>query len=227
MKRIFDGMRNSRLSDPQRKTIQLAFLFVFTLAGACGFNLTVSQPDRNPAIFALSLSWLILLFAGALFGEFYLKLDTKHFRFAKWELEGRVYEWVGIRAFQWILSTVRWNWVTPDSRIKSGRSDLDRLLKVLNQSEGLHKVSGVVTAVVAAANFYRGHALIGFWLFGINIILNIYPVMLQRWNRGRIFQVQRRLAMRDKTDSNFHREPTSQHLEPQAIAQPDNTATGN
>ncbi|MFH2002304.1 MAG: hypothetical protein ABIK28_21715 [Planctomycetota bacterium] len=180
-------------------------LFVLcTMTGAAGYGLffTVSQPDQQPVILALSVAWLIHAFVSAFTGKAVVRLDTRRFRFARWEHEGRFYEWLGVRPFRWALFHTGWALLlNRHLRLKSGRSDLERLSMYLNFAEVTHAMSAVVTIVAAAAYVFAGHLNTGIWLWGVNIPLNIYPVILQRWNRGRVLQVQRRLATRAEKGS--------------------------
>ncbi|MBI5822096.1 MAG: hypothetical protein HZA88_24245 [Verrucomicrobia bacterium] len=163
-------------------------------AGAgCGLVWTGSQPDRHPVIFALVLSWFIAVFVGAITHQMFLRLDPKRFRFARWERNGRVYEWVGLGVFRWVLLHTPLRWLSAQVPLKSGRSDLDRLLRDLNPPEGLHAIAAGVSLAVAAVYALTGHTAISAWLVLITIPFNVYPVILQRWVRGRILRLQRRL----------------------------------
>ena len=73
------------------------------------------------------------------------------------------------------------------------RSGMERLLKHLNCVEGVHRVGSVVTFGVASAYVFAGHAVVGLYIALLTLLLHIYPVMLQRRNRGHVLRLARRL----------------------------------
>ena len=171
--------------------------FYLLLIGSGGvFTVTVSEPDRHPLLLALSLSWLIAFFASAFTAKLFLRMNPMRHRFMRWEREGRAYERMGIGAFRLVVLHTPLGWLNP---LVKGSFDLDRLLRVLSMAEDVHWVGGGIALVCAAWYFLAGYASVGIWLVLASVPLHLYAVMLQRWNRGRVWRVQRRAdALRQK-----------------------------
>jgi hypothetical protein len=167
---------------------QVAFCLLLVGAGYGLFG-TISQPDRYPTGLALSLSWLVAFFVSAFTAKLYLRMDPKRPGFARWEREGRVYEWMGVRAFQRVVLRTPLGWLNP---VVQHRSDLDPLLRDLGVAEEVHRVGGGVAIVLALAYALAGYPRVGIWLVLFSVPLHLYPVMLQRWNRGRVWRMRRR-----------------------------------
>src|SRR5215475_14974559 len=98
------------------------------------------------------------------------------FSLAHWEKDGELYDRASVRAFRWILLQSPLGWINPNVHLKGSRADCDRLLRELNSSEGVHWLTCIVSVVLAI----------------VRIPFDMYPVMLQRWHRGRVWRVLRR-----------------------------------
>lgn len=158
-----------------------------------GLAFTVAHPGRHPVVFAFGISWCVALAVSALTRDSFLGLDPKRFRFARWEREGRIYESLGISWFGWLLGHSPAGWLNPYLRLTSGRSGLERLLREMSYAEGAHIIGGGVTVALGIWYWYSRQG--GDWsgIVGYDSLFHVYPVMLQRWNRGRVLQVIRRL----------------------------------
>jgi hypothetical protein len=162
-----------------------------TLAGAVLFQ-TISNPGQHPFSFALAVAWLVSAYSGALTSELFFRQAPDGYRFWRWEDDGKVYQWFGLAAFRWVLLHTPLQRLNPNVRLRSGRSDFDRLLRSQRAAEGSHAIAALITLALAAWYSLTGHAVVGLWFFVVNIPLNLYPVMLQRWNRGRVQLALRR-----------------------------------
>jgi hypothetical protein len=172
------------------------WLLVFCVlsAGAVsGFGCTMTRPENHPLVFAFSLSWVILVVVAAVTRDAFLRMDPKRFRFARWEREGRVYHRVGAAVFCWLLRHTPLGWLNPRLKLTSHRSGIERLLREMNFAEGAHLVGGVVTLGFAIGYAAVGHTVLGLSFALLTIPFHVYPVMVQRWNRGRVLRVIRRL----------------------------------
>lgn len=179
-------------------------VLVLSVGAGCALAWTLSQPDRQPIVFALGLSW-VMACAGGVTCQVFAVQDLNWFRLARWEENGRVYEWVGLRVFRWILLHTPLGWLGPLA-LRSSRSDLDRLLREMNSAEGRHAVAAVLSLAVAVAFALNGHMAIATWLVLITIPLNVYPMILQRWNRGRVLRLQRLLDGRKQSSGELRRD---------------------
>jgi hypothetical protein len=141
-----------------------------------------------------------------------LRFEPKSLRFARWERNGRLYEWVGLGVFRWVLLHTPLRWLSEGTPLKPGRSDLERLLRDLNAAEGLHAIAASVSLVVAAVYALTGHTTIAIWLVLVTIPFNVYPVMLQRWVRGRILRLQRRLDAPKQSSGEARREQVNDRV---------------
>lgn len=75
-----------------------------------------------------------------------------------------------------------------------GRTDGDRLLRAINAAEAVHWLSGLAQALLAVVCLAGGYAAYGYALLLGNVPVNVYPILVQRLNRGRVYRLLRRGA---------------------------------
>jgi hypothetical protein len=157
---------------------------------------TVSRPADAPILFAVTSSWLIACFAGAFTTKAFEQMDLTRFQLRSWERNGAFYEWCGIRLFRWCIVRTPIGWLNPQMTLRGGRVDLERLQRTIDGAEGPHAIAAVATIVLAMGFSISGSWSIAGWLLLANVPINVYPIMLQRWNRGRVFILQERMRHR-------------------------------
>ena len=85
----------------------------------------------------------------------------------------------------------------PDFRLKGGRAGLAELRQTMDSAEIAHGLVFIVVAAVAAGAAALSAFSASAWLMLFNLLLNGYPMMLQRYNRlrlERLGEAERRCA---------------------------------
>ena len=151
--------------------------------------------------YAITVNFTFLAVATALMSALELPLiPTPYFFSWPVERDGRIYRWTGIRFFVTFLRRIGWErfW----RKAIPVNHDVESLSAYVNSTRGaeaVHLVAGVLTSLLALSIAMR-HSIAGTcWLWAVNILVNAYPVMLQRYNRPRAERVMERLqrAKRD------------------------------
>jgi hypothetical protein len=182
----------------QHRTLKrsvFAFL-ALSAAGGCALILTASQPGRHPFVFAFGLSWFITTCVCAAYVscQILFGLGPEPLGLARWERNGRIYEWCGVGIFRWILLHTHLHWLGPNLKLRSGRSDLRRLLREMHSAEAMHAIAAGAALAVAVGYALLRLTTVTTWLVVFTIPFHIYPVALQRWNRGRMLGLSERLG---------------------------------
>jgi hypothetical protein len=151
-------------------------------------------PHGNPLVYGLALSWLISLTIAVVSSAILFRVSPRLFSLARWEKEGEIYNRADIRAFRWVLFHSPLGWINPNFYLRPSRADCERLLKEMNSSEGVHWLTCVATVMLAISYLRHDHAVYGYVLLLVRIPFDLYPIMLQRWNRGRVQRVLERPA---------------------------------
>ena len=106
------------------------------------------------------------------------------------ERDGRVYELLGVRVAKWLLRRGPLTGLAPELRLPAERTPaaVAGLDARMRQAEAVHAIMLVVTlAVVVNAAVRRWWGAAG-WTLLFNVLFNVYPAMLQRYNRARLAQ---------------------------------------
>jgi len=113
---------------------------------------------------------------------------------AHWEKQGEIYDRAGIRAFRWVLLHSPLGWINPNFHLRASRTDCERLLREMNSREAVHWLTFGVSSTLAVSYLVHDRAVYGYVMLLVRIPFDLYPIMLQRWNRGRMGRVLARPA---------------------------------
>ena len=150
-------------------------------------------PHGNPLVYSLALSWLVSITVATVTSAVFFRMNPTLFSLANWEKQGRIYDRAGIRIFRWVLFHSPLGWINPNYHLRA-RADCDRLLRETNSGEGVHWLTCVVSVMLSISYLLHDHAVYGYFMLLVRIPFDLYPIMLQRWNRGRVRRVLERPA---------------------------------
>ena len=155
-----------------------------------------------PAL-ALALAWS----PNGLFLYLYMRggLHLPRFLQPVKPIEPVLYRWIGVGLVKRIVATRVWPMMhgfEPPPKLKNRQELLERTEHTARGAETCHAVTFVFAVFVALICLAIGRIAGALWILAFNLLLNGYPVMLQRVHRWRLQQLRARF-----------REP-SQALEP-------------
>lgn len=147
--------------------------------------------------FAFLVNFFILFWVTIVQRLIQLALGDSYYQPQTWEKEGKVYEWVGVRPAKRLVSSRAWRLFNKDFQFKRrGPGMLDELDDALRNAETGHLLAllimGVLTLYALTQQWWDA---VG-WLLLFNILINGYPIMIQRYNRLRLHQVRQRQQKR-------------------------------
>lgn len=136
--------------------------------------------------FAVSISfisWLIGLIGNGILMkmEFYHKLSN--FNFIR---SGTANKYLGIKYFQWIVKNTPFKFFNQKIKLKNGKADLLEIRKEMTYSEIGHLIGFVFVLPFAAYYGIKYSALFGLIIMAINVLMNLYPSLLQQENKRRL-----------------------------------------
>jgi hypothetical protein len=138
-------------------------------------------------LFAWVLNFMLMTGVLYITQTFKPKLMSTYYDPQKWETEGTIYKWLGIHAFRKALVWVGWEKINKASNpVNKNLNALKQLEYRTRQSEFGHSIIFfivLVFALVVASKYGIRQSL---WLLLLNIILNVYPIGIQRYNRPRL-----------------------------------------
>lgn len=114
-------------------------------------------------------------------------LTSPYYNEKSWEQRGKIYESLGINSFRKFLVLIGWEKLNKKSNpVKKDTPILIQLHYRTKQNELGHLI---IFIVVLGFNIFvavKYGILQSLWLLVLNILLNLYPILLQRYNRPRI-----------------------------------------
>jgi hypothetical protein len=140
----------------------------------------------NALVFGTSMSvvsWMVGIIGMSWLGKSPLYARLQHLDFAA----GRdVNRYLGIPLFRWVVRDTPFRYFNLSVRLQGGRGDLRRTRDAMTYAEVSHLIGFLFVAMVA---IYMGFA--AGWMSAAlmmlpNIMLNLYPTLLQQENKRRI-----------------------------------------
>lgn len=95
---------------------------------------------------------------------------------------------IGLGIFKWIVKNTFFKYFNPKLKLKNKIvvTELNELRKEMTFSEISHLIGFGFVAIFALAKFMYGNYLFGLTIMVVNIVLNLYPSLLQQENKRRI-----------------------------------------
>jgi hypothetical protein len=138
--------------------------------------------------FAFVVVWFPMVVVGVMSRVVQVQLPGRFHALRGVERSGRVYELVGVRAFKAMLRRGPLAAFNPDLHLPAERTpiELARLALRMCDAEASHAVLFVATLPVVVRAAVRGWWVAALCTLAFNVVMNGYPVMLQRYNRAKL-----------------------------------------
>ncbi|MCD6069028.1 MAG: hypothetical protein K0S33_3854 [Bacteroidetes bacterium] len=167
-----------------RKTILLLLIIAGTAAVIYGIVAYIGILGFLSAwILNFMLMMCVFIFTETLKSKF----ASDYYKEQKWEAKGKIYEKFGINIFRKLLVFIGWEKLNKKANpVRNNIEALAHLEYRTKQSELGHVIIFVIVlafTIYVAIKYGIAETL---WLVLLNIILNVYPILLQRYNRPRL-----------------------------------------
>ena len=167
-----------------RKVLTLVFIAIMTIALIYAL---INYMGVKGFAFAWALNFLLMACVLAFTETLKSPLSSPYYNDKAWEQKGKLYESLGINFFRKLLVWIGWESLNKKSNpVEKNAKALVHLHYRTKQSELGHVI--IFTIVIGLNIFvaFKIGILQSLWLLLLNIVLNLYPVLLQRYNRPRI-----------------------------------------
>jgi len=130
-------------------------------------------------------SWLVGILMNGLLKNtaFYKKLSNLHFINSK-----KLNKALGLGAFKWTVKNTFFKYFNQNLKVKGQIeiSDIEALKREMTSAEIGHLTAFVLVSVFALVKSVNVHYSFGIIMMLLNILLNLYPSLLQQENKRRI-----------------------------------------
>jgi hypothetical protein len=142
----------------------------------------------SSAGFAFLVVWVPMTWLGTISRAVQPRLPRSYHELREFERDGQIYELVGIRAAKWMLRRGPLAVFNPDLHLPEKRTSerLAQLEQRMRDAESSHAILLVATVAVAIHAAVRGWWTSSGLILIFDLLMNGYPVMLQRYNRARL-----------------------------------------
>ncbi len=142
--------------------------------------------DPTGPWFALVAVWAPMTLFGAVSHARPFDLGPSFHRLRPFERDGRVYERLGVRAAKSVARCPPVTWFNPGLKLPRQRTpeQLALLDRKMRTAEASHTIAFVVSGAVAVHALVRGWWAAASWTVLFDLVMNGYPIVLQRYNRA-------------------------------------------
>jgi len=145
----------------------------------------VTAYGARGVISAFLINWLAMSWAAIAGQAVRFRLPQEHYRLRAFEQDGRIYECLGVRLFKMLVRHGPLAILSPTLRMPAQRTvpALRALEGEMETTEAAHMIVFILMTLAALAALLKGWLDASLWVMVFNILLNGYPVLLQRYNR--------------------------------------------
>lgn len=149
--------------------------------------LFLSSINHNMFWFSLCFNFTCMSWIGMIELQLRLKLMSSYYNSYYFENGGKIYIFLGVNQFRWVLNIIGWEKIrklsTPVSRDLNALEKYERFTR---SGEFGHAIAAIIVLALTIYVYVSYGFRYTVWLVIFNILLNIYPIILQRYNRPRI-----------------------------------------
>jgi hypothetical protein len=183
---------------PERRHAATVALVWVTAALVLGLVMwwAVRTLDVRGPWFALVVVWAPMTALGTVSHVTPIRLPARFHRLRPFEVDGRAYELLGVRVAKSLLRRGPASWFNPRLHLPATRDaeSLARLDAAMRNAEASHALLFVAVLPVVVHALARGWWAAAAWTLAFDVLLNGYPVILQRYNRGRLEAARQHLG---------------------------------
>ena len=129
------------------------------------------------------ISWIIgMIFNSILMKtEYYKKLSNLNFIESK-----TLNKNIGLKYFKWIVSNTFFKFFNQKIKLKNKKTKLTEIRREMTIAEISHLIGFIFVTFIAVYKSLSLHYLFGLTIMIVNILMNLYPSLLQQENKRRI-----------------------------------------
>ena|SRR5690606_35550109 len=189
---------------PLSRYLKVCFALVFVVIPVASVAI---WRGLHSLVFAWVLNLMLMMGMKYITQTFKPRLLSHYYDSKKWERKGAIYKCFGVNAFRKIMVWIGWE------KLNKASNPVKKNLDVIKQWEFRTRKSefyhGIIFFIVLIFNLFvifKYGILQSLWLFFLNLVLHVYPIGVQRYNRPRLRDIINRSS---KEHINFNKKPLS------------------
>lgn len=144
------------------------------------------------------ISWMVGMILNSILvkTEYYKKLSNLNFIKSK-----TLNESIGIKYFKWIVKNTFFKFFNQSIKLKNKKVDLAQIRNEMTLAEISHLIGFVFVTIFAIYKSFSESLVFGLAIMIVNLLMNLYPSLLQQENKRRIDKlVKRQKTVASKID---------------------------
>src|SRR5690606_14438176 len=175
---------------PLSKYLRVCFALVFVVIPVASVAI---WRGLHSFVFAWVLNLMLMMGMLYITQTFNPRLVSNYYDSKKWESKGAIYKWFGVNTFRKIMVWIGWEKLNKASNpVKKNLDVIKQLEFRTRKSEFEHGIIFFIVFIFNVVVAFKYGILQSLWLFFLNIILNVYPILVQRFNRPRLRHILNR-----------------------------------
>lgn len=169
---------------PLSKYLRVCFALVFVVIPVASVAI---WRGLHSFVFAWVLNLMLMMGMKYITQTFKPRLLSNYYDSKKWESKGAIYKWFGVNVFRKIMVLIGWEKLNKASNpVKKNLDVIKQLEFGTRKSEFEHGIIFFIVLIFNMLVLLKYGILESLWLFFLNLALNVYPMMVQRYNRPRL-----------------------------------------
>jgi len=119
--------------------------------------------------------------------EYYKKLSNLNFITSK-----TLNERIGLKYFKWIVKNTFFKFFNQKIKVANKKADLTKIRNEMTLAETSHLIGFIFAAIFAIHKTFSVSFIFGLPIMIVNILMNLYPSLLQQENKRRIDELTKR-----------------------------------
>jgi len=176
---------------------KLALLVVATVAAALLIIWLLDAFGFSSPVSALLVNWLAMSWVAIVGQAVHFSFPARYYDIQAFERTGRVYERLGIRLFKTLVRRGPLAVFSPTLRFPKEKTipALQQLDHEMRQAETGHVFIFVAMLLFSGYALLQGQLGAVGWMLVFNVMINGYPIMLQRYNRIKLQELIQRQSV--------------------------------
>ena len=171
------------------RSVRRAVILIGVTVGVVGLLLwSLDSFGARSVWFAFCVVWLPMVWLGTVSRFMVPQLPARYHALRAFELDGHIYDLLGVRLVKWLLRRGPLAVFNPDLHMPAERTEANmaHLEQRMKDAEASHFILLLLTLGVIVHAAVRGWWASAAWTLLFDVLVNGYPVMLQRYNRARL-----------------------------------------
>jgi multisubunit Na+/H+ antiporter MnhB subunit len=158
--------------------------------------------DITSGAFSIGLNFALMLWFTILESQVKPALKSRYFNPYPFEKQGKLYRILGVEWYRTVLVKSGWERVRQQQTpIKNSMHSFQTYERATRVAEIGHIFIGAVVLIVTGYVLFTYSVSNALWLILSNILLNFYPILLQRYTRPRLQRIIAKFRKADITDN--------------------------